>query len=161
MRADSSRLRTIAHRSGISFCEAILESFGYLSQREGQPWRTMLAVCPNSQSVMRAALLAARAANAPVMFAATLNQVDLDGGYTKRTPRRFVELVRQAAQEIDFQGPIIIALDHGGPWLKDKQRIENLSLKRAMEGVKRSLEAAIEAGYDVAPLSKKRDLRIE
>ena len=103
MRADSSKLRAIAQRSGIPVCEAILESFSFLSRIKGQPWRTMLAVCPNSEAVLRSALLAAKSANAPVMFAATLNQVDLDGGYTKWTPRRFVELVRKSAQEIAAQ----------------------------------------------------------
>lgn len=39
--------------------------------------RTLFAVCPNSRSVIKAALRSAKRCNAPVKFAATLNQVDL------------------------------------------------------------------------------------
>ncbi len=44
---------------------------------------------------------------------------------------------------------MIVALDHGGPWLKDKQTIEKWPLERAMQGVKDSLTACIDAGYDL------------
>ncbi|GAI19777.1 unnamed protein product, partial [marine sediment metagenome] len=83
------------------------------------------------------------------MFVATLNQVDLDGGYTGWTQRDFVEVVRDEARKIDFKGPMIIALDHGGPWLKDRQAMEKWSLDDAMDGVKKSLVASLEAGYDL------------
>ena len=43
---------------------------------------TLLAVCPNSKAVLEAAILAASRNYTPMLFAATLNQVDRDGGYT-------------------------------------------------------------------------------
>ena len=49
--------------------------------REGRPI-TLLAVCPNSEAVLEAAVKVAAANNMPMLFAATLNQVDRDGGYT-------------------------------------------------------------------------------
>ena len=55
----------------------------------------------------------------PLCFAATLNQVDCDGGYTGWTPAAFVSLVKEQADQVGFTGPIVVGLDHGGPWLKD------------------------------------------
>lgn len=110
---------------------------------------TLLAVCPNSISVVKSALRSAKLFKAPIEFVATLNQVDLDGGYTKWTQRDFVRVVKEEAEKIDFKGPIMIALDHGGPWLKDKQVTENWSLEEAMNGVKKSLLASLMAGYDL------------
>lgn len=43
---------------------------------------TLLTVCPNSDAVLEAAIKVAAASNMPMLFAATLNQVDRDGGYT-------------------------------------------------------------------------------
>ncbi len=70
-------------------------------------------------SVIRAALKSAKRCNAPVKFAATLNQVDLDGGYTGLTPSEFVKTIRVHARNLHVTSPVIIAIDHGGPWLKD------------------------------------------
>jgi len=130
---------------------------------------TLLAVCPNSISVVRSALRSAKSFNAPLVFAATLNQVDLDGGYTMWTQRGFVNVVRHEAEKIGFDGPIIVALDHGGPWLKDRHVIENWSFDEAMDWVKKSLVACLEAGYDHLhidttvdkTLPKGKNLRIE
>ncbi len=115
----------------------------------GGPVPTVLAICPNSEAVVKAALRAAKAAQAPLFFAATLNQVDLDGGYTGWTQQRFVTLVRELASTAGYGGPIVIGLDHGGPWLKDIQTREGWSLERAMQGVKDSLAACLDAGYDL------------
>lgn len=98
---------------------------------------------------MKAAVRAAKAAHAPLFFAATLNQVDIDGGYTGWTQRQFVRLAREASEEAGFGGPIVVGLDHGGPWLKDTQTREGWSLERAMQGVKDSLAACLDAGYDL------------
>jgi len=110
---------------------------------------TILAICPNSEAVVKASMLAARQAEAPLFFAATLNQVDLDGGYTGWTQQQFVSLVRDEAQTASYEGPIVVGLDHGGPWLKDVQAREGWPLERAMEGVKDSLAACLDAGYDL------------
>ena len=111
--------------------------------------RSILAVCPNSIAVLRAALRSAKRNNAPVKFAATLNQVDLDGGYTNMTPHEFVNTIREEARRINLKSPVIVAVDHGGPWLKDTHRIENWTYEQATSGIKASFEAAIDAGYDL------------
>jgi D-tagatose-1,6-bisphosphate aldolase subunit GatZ/KbaZ len=110
---------------------------------------TILAICPNSEAVVKASIRSAKEAQAPLFFAATLNQVDVDGGYTGWTQGDFVRLVRELADEIGYGGPIVVGLDHGGPWLKDVQTREQWPLERAMEGVKGSLAACLDAGYDL------------
>lgn len=120
--------------------------------------RTIFAACPNSTTVVRAAFRAAKRNNAPIYFAATLNQIDCDGGYTGLTPEQFVRLARIEAEAVHFTGPAIIAIDHGGPWLKDKQNVERWSTEEAMEGVKKSFEAAVEAGYDLIHVDPTVDI---
>jgi tagatose-1,6-bisphosphate aldolase non-catalytic subunit AgaZ/GatZ len=83
------------------------------------------------------------------MFTATLNQVDLDGGYTTWTQEDFINIVRDESAKIGFKGPTIIALDHGGPWVKDRHILENWDLDKAMNWVKNSLVACLETGYDL------------
>lgn len=149
MAADSSRIRRQAARSGFTLCEAIIRSFSRLSIKEGAPWRTLLAVSANSQAVVEAALLAAKEADCPIFFAATLNQVDLDGGYTGWDHARFVTLIRRTAGKTDFKGPILLGVDHAGPWLRDRHTSEKWPYSRTMKAVRRSLESAIEAGFDL------------
>lgn len=108
---------------------------------------TLLAVCPNSEAVARAALAAAHEADCPMLFAATLNQVDRDGGYTGWTPRQFVRFVEEEAARLRLTTPVFPCLDHGGPWLKDRHTVDGLSLAETMSEVKQSLEACIDAGY--------------
>ena len=97
--------------------------------------RTLFAACPNSLSVIKASFRAAKRNNAPIYFATTLNQVDCDGGYTGMTQSEFTKILRSEAAAVHYEGPYIVAIDHGGPWLKDKQSIERWSTEQAMEGV--------------------------
>ena len=149
MAADVSRLRRKAAGSGFTLCEAIIRSFARLPHKEGAPWRTLLAVSANSRAVVEAALIAAKQADCPIFFAATLNQVDLDGGYTGWNHARFAALVRQTARKTGFKGPVLLGVDHAGPWLRDRHTNEKWPYRRTMDAVKRSLESAIEAGFDL------------
>jgi len=149
MAADGSRLRRKAAGSGLTLCEAILRSFAGLSLRESAPWRTLLAVSANSQAVVEAALLAAKEANCPIFFAATLNQVDPDGGYTGWTHARFAAVVRQTARKAGFKGPALLGVDHAGPWLRDRHTTEKWPYHRTLSAVTKSLSSAIEAGFDL------------
>ena len=149
MAADVSHLRRKAARSGFTLCDAIIRSFSRLSYKEGAPWRTLLAVSANSQAVVEAALVAAKQADCPIFFAATLNQVDLDGGYTGWSHARFTTLIRQTARKTGFKGPVLLGVDHVGPWLRDRHTSEKWPYNRTMNAVKRSLESAIEAGFDL------------
>ena len=110
---------------------------------------TLLAVCPNSSAVLKAGVIVAARNNAPMLFAATLNQVDRDGGYTGWTPQRFVQEMQQVAAAYNWQGPLYPCLDHGGPWLKDRHTVDQLSLTETMSEVKQSLRACLEAGYQL------------
>ena len=140
--------------------EYILKRIKDLKQ-EGHPHRTLFAACPNSVSVIQASLRAAKRNNAPIKFATTLNQVDNDKGYTGFSHDEFVRYVKHECERINFIGPVIIAIDHGGPWLKDKQSIEKWSLTEAMDGVKKSFEAAIKAGFDLIHVDPTVDIFLD
>jgi D-tagatose-1,6-bisphosphate aldolase subunit GatZ/KbaZ len=120
-----------------------------ISMRQSGRAITLLAVCPNSEAVLEAAVKTAAACHAPMLFAATLNQVDIDGGYTGWTPDAFVQQMKAFADRYHWTGPLYPCLDHGGPWLKDRHTLEHLSLAETMAGVKASLEACIRAGYQL------------
>ena len=139
--------------------EQLLRRIDELEQQTGVR-RTIFAACPNSPAVIAASLRAAKRNNAPIYFAATLNQVDCDGGYTGMTQEAFCRTVRFETEKINFTGPVIIAIDHGGPWLKDKQRTEKWSVEEAMNGVKKSFEAAVLAGYDLIHVDPTVDINV-
>ena len=108
---------------------------------------TLLAVCPNSAAVLEAAVKVAARCHTPMLFAATLNQVDRDGGYTGWTPAQFVAEMDRYAVRYGCASPLYPCLDHGGMWLKDRHTQEKLSLAQATVEVKASLTACLEAGY--------------
>ena len=108
---------------------------------------TLLAVCPNSDAVLEATVEVAAANHTPMLFAATLNQVDRDGGYTGWTPQAFVGRMRELAVKHECTSPLYPCLDHGGPWLKDGHTRAGLSLEETMAEVKDTLTACLEAGY--------------
>jgi len=121
---------------------------------------TLLAVCPISKPIAQAALRAAQEANAPLLYAATLNQVDRDGGYTDWTPSSFAAFVEQETERLEIDIPVILGLDHGGPWKKDAHVLQDLSYSETLAAVKRSLVACIEAGYELLHLDPTVDRRL-
>jgi D-tagatose-1,6-bisphosphate aldolase subunit GatZ/KbaZ len=127
-------------------------------EKQGHAPRTLFAVCPNSIAVIKASLRAAKRNNSPVKFAATLNQVDTDRGYTNLNHADFVSITRREAARIDFSGPVIFAIDHGGPWLKDIQSIEKWPLSRAISAIKKSYEEALMAGFHLIHVDPTVDL---
>ncbi len=137
----------------------ILQKIKLLKKETGVS-RTIFAACPNSSAVIKASLRSAKRNNAPIKFAATLNQVDLDGGYTGLTPAQFVKTIRQEAAAIHFTGPVIVAIDHGGPWLKGSSDQEKWSYEDAMLAVKKSFEAAVVAGYDLIHVDPTIDITL-
>jgi D-tagatose-1,6-bisphosphate aldolase subunit GatZ/KbaZ len=108
---------------------------------------TLLAVCPNSDTVLEAAIEVAARTGAPMLFATTLNQVDRDGGYTGWTPKEYVARMGELAEKHGCDSPLYPCLDHGGPWLKDTHAQAKLGLAEAMDEVKQSITACLEAGY--------------
>ena len=152
----TDRLRRLAQTHGWSLPEALGAVLsGPLAGRH-----TLLAVCPNSSAVARAALRAAIAADAPLLFAATLNQVDVDGGYTGWTPEGLVAFVQEEARQLQADVPILVGLDHGGPWKKDAHVQRSLSLQDAMAAAQRALEACLQAGYALLHLDATADLTL-
>lgn len=155
----NKELRKRAAAEGIPLMDFILKRIGDLQAETGIK-RTILAACPNSLAVIRAALKSAKRCNAPVKFAATLNQVDLDGGYTGLTQAEFVKTVRLHARNLNVTSPVIIAIDHGGPWLKDIHKSEKWPYKKTMKAVRNSFEAAIEAGYELIHVDPTVDITL-
>lgn len=139
--------------------ERILNEIQVLTKNGHKPM-TLLAVCPNSPSVIKAAFRAAKRNNAPIKFAATLNQVDCDGGYTGMTQKDFVKVVEIESRRVNYTGDYIVAIDHGGPWLKDIQRIEKWSYEKAMAAIKNSFEKALLAGYDLIHVDPTVDITL-
>jgi tagatose-1,6-bisphosphate aldolase non-catalytic subunit AgaZ/GatZ len=128
--------------------KTLLKQIASLRQREGKHV-TLLAACPNSAAVLEAAVKCAVLNNTPMLFAATLNQVDRDGGYTTWTPAEFVRQVRAFAEKYSWEGPLYPCLDHGGPWLKDRHTLDGLTFEQTFQEVKLSLAACLEAGYQL------------
>ena len=152
-------LRKLAIIQNTSLLELILTSIKEQQERTGIH-RTIFAACPNSLAVIKAALKSAKRCNAPIKFAATLNQVDTDGGYTGLTQKEFVSTIRQEARKINFTGPVIVAIDHGGPWLKDIHTREHWPYDETMRWIKRSFESAIDAGYDLIHVDPTVDITL-
>ncbi len=153
------QLREAAKAAEIPLMDYLLSGIRRLEIATGVK-RTIFAACPNSNTVIRAALKSAKRNNAPIKFAATLNQVDTDGGYTGLTPREFVNTIRLHARSLHIVSPVIIAVDHGGPWLKDIHSRNQWSYNDTMAAVKKSFEAAIEAGYDLLHVDPTVDITL-
>ncbi len=152
-------LRARAASAGKPLLDFILGRIAEIESETGVK-RTIFAACPNSLSVIRAALKASKRCDAPIKFAATLNQVDNDGGYTGLTHSEFVKTIRLEARNMNVLSPVIIAIDHGGPWLKDLHRTERWSYDRTITEVKKSFEAAIKAGFDLIHVDPTVDISV-
>jgi D-tagatose-1,6-bisphosphate aldolase subunit GatZ/KbaZ len=139
----TAHVRRLADTSGVSPLEAILSCLrqGLLGEA------TLLAVCPNSRLVALAAIGAAAEARAPLLFAATLNQIDRDGGYTGWTQEAFMSLVEEEVGGGLLDVPVFVCLDHGGPWMKDAHAADGLSYAATLGEVKASIEHCLAAGY--------------
>ncbi|MBI5930822.1 MAG: class II D-tagatose-bisphosphate aldolase, non-catalytic subunit [Chloroflexi bacterium] len=122
---------------------------------------TLLAACPNSEAVLEAAVQAAGRHNIPMLFAATLNQVDRDGGYTGWTPASFVQKLDEYSAKYGARREWLYpCLDHGGPWLKDAHTRDKLTFEQTFSEVKRSITAVLEAGYTLLHIDPTVDRTI-
>ena len=122
---------------------------------------TLLAVCPNSEAVLEAAVKSAAINNSVMLFAATLNQVDTDGGYTGWTPELFVKTMQDYKTKYQCHSALYPCLDHGGPWLKDKDTLNKLTFKETFENVKNSIAACVRAGYSLLHIDPTVDRTLE
>ena len=158
-KADNSIIRRLAKKKDIPLMDFILQNLKYLSKQKGIK-TSVFASCPNSEAVLISSLRAAKRANAPIEVVATLNQVDVDGGYTGWTQKELVWRLKEESKKINYSGPIIVAIDHGGPWLKDIQAIEKWSYDKCMDWIKNSFEKAVEAGYDLIHVDPTVDINL-
>lgn len=130
-------------------------------RERGERELTLLAVCPNSSAVLEAAVVAAARSRTPMLFAATLNQVDHNRGYTGWTPADFVSLMQQHARKIGWpEAYLYPCLDHGGPWLKDTHTLDGLGYEETMGQVKLSIRACLHAGYRLLHIDPTVDREI-
>jgi tagatose-1,6-bisphosphate aldolase non-catalytic subunit AgaZ/GatZ len=155
----NSDLRERAAAQGMPLMDFILKRIKEVESDTGIK-RTIFAACPNSIAVIRAALKSAKRCNAPIKFAATLNQVDFDGGYTGLNQAEFVRTIRIHAKSLNLNSPVVIAIDHGGPWLKDIHNREKWPYEKTMSAVKESFEEAIKAGYDLIHVDPTVDISL-
>jgi D-tagatose-1,6-bisphosphate aldolase subunit GatZ/KbaZ len=153
-RIDESKLRKESEEKKIPMLETLFKKLA----KDKKTNFTLFAVCPNSEAVLKAAIRAAKRADAPILFVATLNQVDIDGGYTGWTPKDLIRKIKEESYGIEYKGPIIVGVDHGGPWVKDRQTIEKWDLDSSMSWTKKSFEAAISAGYDIIHVDPTVDI---
>jgi D-tagatose-1,6-bisphosphate aldolase subunit GatZ/KbaZ len=152
-------LRDRAASAGLPLMDFIINRISDLEKNSGIK-RTIFAACPNSLSVIRSALKASKRCDAPVKFAATLNQVDIDGGYTGLNHEEFARTIRLQASNLNVRSPVIIAIDHGGPWLKDLHRSGKWSYEDTLNAVRKSYEAAIWAGFDLIHVDPTVDISL-
>ena len=122
---------------------------------------TLLAVCPNSDAVLEAAVQAAARNNAPLLFAATLNQVDRDRGYTGWTPEEFVGKLRAYAAKYRCHDALYPCLDHGGQWLKDVHTLNHLAFEQTTAEVEESITAMLKAGYELLHIDPTVDRTLQ
>lgn len=152
-------IREKAAAENIPLMDYILRRNDEFAKRDGIN-RTIFAACPNSISVIKAALRSAKRWNSPIKFAATLNQVDFDRGYTNLNQKEFVNTIKLEAERLNLKVPVIIAVDHGGPWLKDLHAREKWSFDETFSAVKKSFEASVEAGYDLIHVDPTIDITL-
>ncbi len=121
---------------------------------------TLICISPISKYVVLASISALKKVGAPIAYTASLNQVDVDGGYTGWTPEEFKAYVSEAAEDLGVSNeiPIILQLDHGGPWLKDKHIALNYSYHEAVDSFLKSLEAFIKAGFNLIHIDATVDV---
>jgi tagatose-1,6-bisphosphate aldolase non-catalytic subunit AgaZ/GatZ len=156
-------LRKIASKKNMPVVDLLLAILDRLTNTmmNDKKGITLLGICPITINVVKASIRTASFMDFPLMFVATLNQIDIDGGYTGLTQKDFVKLVRKEVERCEYNGPVIIALDHGGPWLKDKHVIEGYSFEEAVDWTMRSIEACIKAGYDLLHIDATVDITLE
>jgi D-tagatose-1,6-bisphosphate aldolase subunit GatZ/KbaZ len=129
--------------------------------RESDRYRiTLLSVSPNSPAVLEAAVRCAAQHNTPMLFSASLNAVDCDGGYTTWSPADFVYQMYSYAHKYAWRGPLYPCLEHCGPWLKDSHITANLGYEQAMLETKLSLAACVSAGYQLIHIDTTIDRRL-
>ena len=119
---------------------------------------TLLGVGPMSANCVDAAVELSNEHRVPLMLIASRRQIDsadFGGGYVNNWD---TDSFANYVIDTDSQAMIILARDHGGPWQSDKERKDEMSLRRAMESAKESYRADIDAGFQVLHIDPSIDI---
>lgn len=119
---------------------------------------TLLGISPVSEYTIVSSLRVASRLSAPILLVASLNQVDIDGGYTGFTPTSFVKYVNEVMRAQDLGARVIFQVDHCGPWLKDEHIAKNYSYEEALNAVLKSIEEFIKAGFSLVHIDTTIDV---
>lgn len=124
---------------------------------------TLLGVCPMSEEIVEAALReAAVTATFVPMFIATPRQVDAERGYTGWSQAELVEFIDNTATAVGYDGPTVVARDHGGPYQSMRDRGDaDVSLDDAMTYAEELFVRDVEAGFDVLHVDATEDAQAD
>lgn len=114
---------------------------------------TLLGIGPVTATVLQATLELARDQQFPPMFIASRNQIDtkeFGGGYLNGWDQyEFINNIRSLAKDIGYDGPMYFCRDHGGPWQRDEELREGISLDEAMYRAEKSFIHDMQAGFNL------------
>ena len=125
---------------------------------------THMGIGPMSPVCIEAALESAMERDYPVMLIASRNQVDSDSfghGYVCGwNQQRFIADTMAIARRIDFDGLCYFCRDHGGPWQRDEERSQKLSVDEAMRLSIQSYIDDMRAGFHLLHIDPTKDPHI-
>ena len=121
-----------------------------LKLRAGGDPITLLGICPMSEELIRVPIQLAAEHGFPLLFVASRNQIseDASGGYVMGLDQaRFLAMIEEIESRETFSRPYLrfVSVDHCGPWYKEREK--SLGEAEALDSVKRTLTACVEAGY--------------
>lgn len=123
---------------------------------------TLLGICPIFPEIVEAAFEKAAEKGYPPMFVATPRQIDADRGYTGWSQEELVDFCRETAERKGYDGPYLIARDHGGPYQSMRDRDDpSVELDEAMDYAKELFREDIEAGFDIIHVDATEDPRVD
>jgi hypothetical protein len=119
---------------------------GVLSEREHSEKKPVIvAFCFSDSLPLKACFAGCRQEAAVPVVMATLNQVNLEGGYSGLTAEAFVRHVLDLAEETGYDGPVVFGRDHGGPYIIEARK--RFSRKEEMQWVRENISMDLAAGF--------------
>lgn len=123
---------------------------------------TLLGICPVSEEIVEATFQEAHRSKFVPMFVATPRQVDVNGGYTGWSQRELARYLQSVAEGVGYDGPHVLARDHGGPYQSSRDRNRSdLKLDEAMDHAKNMFMRDLKAGFDILHIDATEDPRID
>lgn len=124
---------------------------------EGQK-TSLLGIGPMSDNVLVAAIEAARELKFPPIIIASRNQIGTGGGYVNGWNQSdLVNRIERIASQVEYEGPLFICRDHGGPWQKDDEYAGKIPSEKAMEIAKESFLDDMKAGFNFLHVDPTKD----